>query len=85
MSMPAPTDTPAWEICGRRQPSWHVDQQAGIASLLGAVDGVDAPTSLSPRLKGKEDAWFTVVDGFEVLKVDSHGDAVEIYNSAWIL
>ncbi|MEC8276094.1 MAG: peptidoglycan-binding protein [Myxococcota bacterium] len=58
--------------------SWHVDQQPGIASLLGAVDGADAPSSLSPRLKSKEDAWLNVVDGADVLKMGSHGDAVEI-------
>lgn len=58
--------------------SWHVDEQPGIMPLLGAINGVDSPTNLSPRLKGKEDSWFMVVDGSEVLREGSSGDAVEI-------
>lgn len=58
--------------------SHHIDQQPGIVPLLGAVNGVDSPTNLSPRVKSDEDKWLAVVDGHDVLRSGSHGAAVEV-------
>ena len=58
--------------------STAVDQQVGVLPLLGAIDGAQGQTDLSPSKISAEDYWRRVVDGHSTLRQGMDGPEIAI-------